>query len=82
MGLVYKAEDIKLHCTVALKFQPLELTRDPSAKKRFIHEAKIASSFEHVNICNIHEIDETKDGQFFMKCLLGIYHMVQTTIRR
>ena len=66
MGIVYKAEDIKLHRTVALKFLPFELTSDETAKKRFIREAQAASSLQHNNICTIHEIDETDDGQFFI----------------
>jgi len=66
MGIVYKAEDIKLHRTVALKFLPIELTSDEIAKKRFIREAQAASSLQHNNICTIHEIDETDDGQFFI----------------
>jgi serine/threonine protein kinase len=66
MGIVYKAEDIKLHRTVALKFLPLELTSDETAKNRFIREAQSASSLQHNNICTIHEIDETEDGQFFI----------------
>lgn len=66
MGIVYKAEDIKLHRTVALKFLPLELTSDETAKNRFIHEAQSASSLQHNNICTIHEIDETEDGKFFI----------------
>jgi len=66
MGIVYKAEDVKLHRTVALKFLPFELTSDDTAKNRFIHEAQAASSLQQNNICTIHEIDETEDGQFFI----------------
>jgi len=73
MGVVYKAEDTKLKRTVALKFLPPEMTRDPEAKKRFVHEAQTASALEHNNICTIHEIDETEDGQMFiaMACYEG-----------
>ncbi|MBL7136262.1 MAG: protein kinase [Candidatus Marinimicrobia bacterium] len=73
MGVVYKAEDTKLKRTVALKFLPPELTRNEEAKERFIHEAQAASGLEHNNICNIHEIDETEDGQTFivMACYEG-----------
>ena len=72
-GVVYKAEDTKLKRTVALKFLPPELTRDPAAKQRFIKEAQSASALDHPNICNIHEIDETEDGQLFisMACYEG-----------
>jgi serine/threonine protein kinase/tetratricopeptide (TPR) repeat protein len=66
MGVVYKAEDTKLHRTVALKFLPPELTRDDEAKQRFIHEAQTASSLDHNNICTVHEIDETVEGQLFI----------------
>jgi serine/threonine protein kinase/Tfp pilus assembly protein PilF len=66
MGEVYKAEDIKLKRTVALKFLAPELTRKEEAKTRFIHEARAASALEHPNICTVFEIGETKEGQSFI----------------
>lgn len=73
MGVVYKAEDIKLQRTVALKFLPHQWVSDSEARERFIQEARAASALDHPNICNIHEIEETEDGRMYiaMACYEG-----------
>ena len=66
MGVVYRAEDMRLQRIVALKFLPPELTSDEEAKQRFMREARAASGLDHPNVCSIHEIDESPDGRLFL----------------
>ncbi len=66
MGVVYIAQDPRLKRQVAIKLLTPDLTRDDTAKQRFLQEAQAASALDHPNICTIFEINETPDGQLYL----------------
>ena len=79
MGVVYAAHDPRLDRQVAIKVLSPDRIRDDAAKRRFVQEAKAASALDHPNICAIHEINETDDGQLY---LVMAYYDGETLERR
>jgi serine/threonine protein kinase/tetratricopeptide (TPR) repeat protein len=66
MGIVYRAEDVRLGRTVALKLLPPERTRNPQAKARFLQEARMASALDHPNVCTVYDVGESEEGHLFL----------------
>ncbi|MDF2774566.1 MAG: hypothetical protein K0S86_4066, partial [Geminicoccaceae bacterium] len=77
MGVVYRAEDLRLHRVVALKFMRADYAVDDTAAARFLREARSVAALDHPNICTIHEVGESEDGHLF----LAMSHYTGETLR-
>jgi serine/threonine protein kinase len=82
MGVVYKAEDIRLRRTVALKFINSPSAISWEARERFIHEAQAVSELDHPNICTVHEFDKTEAGQMYIVMAFYGGESLKNKIRR
>jgi serine/threonine protein kinase/tetratricopeptide (TPR) repeat protein len=82
MGRIYKARDERLGRYVALKFLPAHLGAEPSARRRLLLEARAAAALDHSNICTIHEIGATEDGQQFIAMTLYDGETLQARLTR
>lgn len=82
MGVVYRANDLKLGRVVALKFLHGDMTANPQARERFIREARAASAVDHPNICTIHAVEEGPDGRLFIAMPLYDGDTLATRIAR
>ncbi len=82
MGRVYKAEDLRLHRIVALKFLPRDLAFNDEARGRFMREAQAASALDHPNVCTIYEVEETDGGISFIAMAYCGGHSLKERIER
>jgi serine/threonine protein kinase/predicted esterase len=81
MGVVYKAEDLKLKRFVAIKLLPSELDSDAEAKGRFIQEAQAAAALSHPNICTIHEVEESEGKTYIAMEYIDGYSLRERTVK-
>ena len=82
MGIVYKADDMRLKRPVALKFLPPELERYPKAKERFVREAQAAAVLDHPNICTVYEADEAAGKAYIVMAYIKGRNLREMTSRQ
>ena len=82
MGIVYKAEDLRLGRFVALKFLPPQLMRDENARRRLFAEARAASTLDHANVCTIYDVEELPDGRAFIAMAFVDGETLKTRLER